>query len=169
MKKGLLGLAFLSLAFTSSCSIKKPEVTITGYEFNSISLNNVKSTVHINVKNSNAVDLEVNKIEYNITINDIQDSANGSTNKKFKILGNTDKNKIDLPVTFNNNKAVPVLKSIMLSPEQINYTIIGSAYINTDMGEIKIPFSKEDTYKNAQFTDLLRDKFKSINLTDIFK
>ncbi len=168
MKKKIMSLGLTMLVFLTSCSVKSPDVSVESYRITSIDLKDINSIIYLNITNPNDAELGVKKVDYIVSVNGVEDSASGSTNKKLKVSKNSTKNIIELPVSIHSSKILPVFKTIIQSPSEIRYKVSGKIYFDTFFGEINIPFSKKSVYDNRENIAKLKSKMKALDFMKFF-
>jgi len=173
MIKHIKKIAFLSLTLvatvaSSVIAIEKPVVSVETYSINSLGLKKIDSMIYINIDNPNDIGLEIKKIDYKVDINTTKDVAEGVTKKIIKINKNTKKNIVEVPVSFDNLKTMYAVKSIMLDPEKINYSVKGTVYFQTLFGDLPIPFTKSSYIDNSDSIKKIKEQIKYLNPLNYF-
>lgn len=165
MKKIILSvlLIFVFNLITYAQIFTKPIVTFNSVSIESIGLSSIGMRLFLNVENPNILGIEIKKVDYNVSINNIDDFADGSTDKPLKIERKTKENPIEIPVNIKNKKIFSVVKSIISDPEKINYKATGKIYFGTFVGDISIPFSKESYIDNSESIKKIKDQIKSFS------
>jgi LEA14-like dessication related protein len=153
---------FLTSNFVFAQLFTKPTVTFSSFSIESIGINNIGIRLFLNIENPNILGIEIKKIEYKVNLNEIEDFAEGITDKVIKIEKNSKENPIEIPVTIKNKKVFSVIKSIILNPEKINYKVTGKVYFGTFIGDISIPFSKESYIDNSESINKIKEQIKKL-------
>ncbi|GIW22927.1 MAG: hypothetical protein KatS3mg068_1934 [Candidatus Sericytochromatia bacterium] len=136
----------------------KPIVTFNTFSIEKISISSIGIRLFLNVENPNILGIEMKKVEYNLNINDIENFAEGVTDKVIKIEKSSKENPIEIPITINNKKVFSVIKSIIKNPERIDYKVTGKVYFGTFIGDISIPFSKESYIENSESIKSIKEQ-----------
>ena len=152
MKKLLFCFVFVFLVMTGGCAylqelVDPPTVTFESMRFENTDLFQATPVFKFNVDNPNPMGLPVNKIAYNLKINN-RKFINGSSDAYIRIKA-ASAGSVELPVTINYldlfESAVDFIQS-----KSVDYTLSG----NIDVGPFAIPYETTGAFDMPQLPKL---------------
>lgn len=124
----------------SSSLIQAPNIELKELKINSLSFEGVEFIAVLNADNKNALDLNIDQIDYQMKI---ADKALFSGNTKTPIvLKSSQNNQVEIPFEIKFKDAKEAFKELVVNKNS-NYTFDGTSQI----GIFKVPFSKTGTLK----------------------
>lgn len=126
------------LIFTLSCSMDFEQATVTYKSFKLDALPGALTqlTVNADVLNNDKRDADITKIVYTVTVEGVA-SEQMTYETPFTLAGGATNN-MDMPLTFKTEDAAALLLVIKKDTD-INYSIAGTMYASTPVGELELP------------------------------
>lgn len=141
-----LSLTLLSLFFLCRCEtissnlITAPSIELKELKISSLSLDGVEFIALLSADNKNALDLNIDQIDYQMKIAD-RALFSGSTKTPI-LLKSSQNNQVEIPFEVKFKDAKEAFKELIVNKNN-NYTFDGTSKI----GIFKVPFSKTGTLK----------------------
>lgn len=136
-----LSLLFLCQCETISSSlIEAPSIELKELKISALSFESVEFTALLNADNKNALDLNIDQIDYQMKIAD-KSLFSGSTKTPI-LLKSAQNNQVEIPFEIKFKDAKEAFKELIVNRNNI-YTFDGTSKI----GIFKVPFSKTGTLK----------------------
>jgi len=140
-------LAGLSIPFSKSGTlpnIRIPKVSLKSLKIDKMGLSGVDLKLGIDLDNNNIFGFDIGKLDYNISLAGSK-VAEGIT-ENFASIPAKNKGEIVLPISLNFLGLSSSLKSI-LSGQNVECAVDGSADLKTPYGALKLPISTTQTVK----------------------
>ena len=135
----------ISILFLSACASmilpkEKPKLKVESVDIQSISFTKAKLLVHCTVDNPNTDDIELDRVDYKIFINNMEVGQGVKTDEL--LIKAKSSSKMSIPVNLSLDKIYSSLDTI-LQNRKLDYKLVGTAKI----GIFSINFEKEDELK----------------------
>ncbi|MDH5811596.1 MAG: LEA type 2 family protein [Candidatus Verstraetearchaeota archaeon] len=115
------------------------QVLILDVQVQSVGLTTAKLNIKLNAYNPNMITITVDRVIYSLYGNNIS-LGNGMITEKVNLPPRTVSN-ISSIFEFSYSGAIQALWHSIISGEKIEWKVNGTAYVDTPLGALKIPFS----------------------------
>ena len=140
---------------------KKPTVSVKMLTVKDVSKQSTELTLYLEVDNPNVIGLSLDKVTYQLDLNNVSNVVSGETIREVKINASGLSN-VEVPLTVHNQQLLPAFNFFLMSPEKTYYSIDGELVFFSLSQELKVPFIKKGEFDNKKFLDILKKEFENL-------